>query len=90
LSRDSLEDTTSGDVFMLTELKPIWEMVSLELYTENDNLEIIVYPTKLSETVDNSWSQQWDSQNAWNEKLGNEMSIGCLGTLSGHTCSEIF
>ena len=48
----------------------IWEMVSLEVYTENDNLEIIVYPKKLSETVDNSLSQQWDSQNAWNEKLG--------------------
>ena len=90
MSRDSLEDTTSGDVFMLTELKPIWEMVSLELYTENDNLEIIVYPTKLSETVDNSWSQQWDSQNAWNEKLGNEMSIGFIVTLAGHICSEIF
>lgn len=56
----------------------------------NDNLEIIVYPTKLSETVDNSWSQQWDSQNAWNEKLGNEMSIGFIVTLAGHICSEIF
>ena len=30
----------------------MWEMVSLEVYTESDNLEIIVYPTKLSETGD--------------------------------------
>ena len=42
----------SRDVFMLPELKLMWEMVSLEVYTENDNLEIIVYPTKLSETGD--------------------------------------
>ena len=90
MSRGSLEDAIFRDVFMLPELKLMWEIVSLEVYTENDNLEIIVYPTKLSEAGDDSWSQQWDSQNAQNEKLGNEMSTGCLGTLAGHPCSEIF
>lgn len=46
------------------EVHAIRKGFSLEMCIGNDNLEIMVYLAKLSETVDNSQGQERDSQNA--------------------------